>query len=94
MCVGKCAFSVANWWPKCGVLREFYWGGAVQVQWIQQDLAIVLQVRSPPPLPTIFLMDGYLTKIRGGKKGQIRSMIRFLQEFSAARVTAGFSDAE
>jgi putative ABC transport system permease protein len=25
--------------------------------------------RSPPPLPTIFLMDGHLTKTRGGKKG-------------------------
>jgi hypothetical protein len=34
-------------------------------------------VRSPPPLPSIFLMDGHLTKTRGGKKGQIRPMIRF-----------------
>jgi hypothetical protein len=34
--------------------------------------------RFPPPLPSIFLMDdGHLTKIRGGKKGQIRQLIRF-----------------
>src|SRR6266852_3810849 len=32
-------------------------------------------VRSPPPLPSIFLMDGHLTKTRGGKKGQITLMI-------------------
>jgi hypothetical protein len=48
-----------------------------------------LLVRSPPPLPSIFLMDGHLTKTRGGKKGQIRPMIRFCVFFSAARVTTG-----
>jgi hypothetical protein len=41
-----------------------------------------MRFRSPPPLPTIFLMDGYLTKTRGGKKGQIRPMIRFRFLFS------------
>lgn len=40
------------------------------------------RVRSPPPLPSIFLMDGHLTKTRGGKKGQIRPMIRFCVFFS------------
>jgi len=44
-----------------------------------------MQIRSPPPLPTIFLMDGQLAKKRGGKKEQIRPMIWFLH-FSAARV--------
>jgi hypothetical protein len=33
------------------------------------------------PLPSIFLMDGHLTKTRGGKKGQIRPMIRFCVSF-------------
>ena len=37
--------------------------------------------RFPPPLPSIFLMDGHLTKTRGGKKGQIRPMIRFCVSF-------------
>jgi hypothetical protein len=32
-------------------------------------------------------MGGHLTKIRGGKKGQISRMIRFLCFFAAARVT-------
>jgi hypothetical protein len=41
-----------------------------------------LLVRSPPPLPTIFLMDGHLRKTRGGKKGQIRPMVRFRFSFS------------
>jgi hypothetical protein len=36
-------------------------------------------------------MDGHLTKTRGGKKGQIRPMIRFCVSFSAARVTSGFA---
>jgi len=40
-------------------------------------------------LPSIFLMDGHLTKIHGGKKGQISPMIRFLCFFAAARVTTG-----
>jgi hypothetical protein len=34
-------------------------------------------------------MDGHLTKIRGGKKGQISRMIRFVCFFAAARVTTG-----
>jgi hypothetical protein len=34
------------------------------------------------------LMDGHLTKTRGGKKGQIRWMVRF-HFFSAVRVTTG-----
>ena len=46
--------------------------------------------RSPPPLPTIFLIGRDLVKTRGGKRGQIASMIRFVREFSAARVTTGF----
>jgi hypothetical protein len=36
--------------------------------------------RSPPPLPTIFLMGRGLAK-RGGKRGQITSMIRFVRGF-------------
>ncbi len=36
-------------------------------------LSTSLLVRSPPPLPTIFLMIGHLAKTRGGKKGQILS---------------------
>src|SRR6202035_422579 len=36
-----------------------------------------------------FLMDGHLTKTRGGKKGQIRPMIRFCVFLLAARVTSG-----
>ncbi len=36
-------------------------------------------------------MDRYLTKARGGKKGQIRPMIRFCVP-SAARVTTGRVD--
>src|SRR5260370_26538437 len=44
-------------------------------------------IRSPPPLPSIFLIDGYLTKSRGGKKGPTRPMI--LCFFAAARVTTG-----
>ena len=48
-----------------------------------------MRFRSPPPLPSIFLMEGHLTKTRGGKKGQIRAMIRFCVFFSAARVTTG-----
>src|SRR6202158_1037958 len=47
-------------------------------------------VRSPPPLPTILLIGRDLAKTRGGKRGQISPMIRFVREFSAARVTAGF----
>jgi hypothetical protein len=42
-----------------------------------------------PPLPSIFLMDGQLTKTRGGKKGQIREMLRFCVFFPAVRVTTG-----
>jgi hypothetical protein len=34
-------------------------------------------VRSPPPLPTILLAGRHLPKTRGGKKGQLRPMIRF-----------------
>lgn len=30
--------------------------------------------RFPPSLPSIFLMDGHLIKIRGAKKGQISRM--------------------
>jgi hypothetical protein len=37
-------------------------------------------------------MGGHLTKTRGGKKGQIRPMIRFCVPFSAARVTTGHVD--
>ena len=48
-----------------------------------------MQFRSPPPLPTIFLMDGHLAKTRGGKKGQIKLMIRFRFLFLATRVTTG-----
>ena len=33
------------------------------------------------PEPFIFLMDGHLTKTRGGKKGQIRPMARFRFSF-------------
>jgi hypothetical protein len=40
-----------------------------------------LLVRSPPPLPSIIVMDGHLTKTHGGKKGQIRSMVRFRFSF-------------
>jgi hypothetical protein len=36
-----------------------------------QALLKYLSFRSPPPLPSIFLMDGHLTKIRGGKKGRL-----------------------
>lgn len=36
-----------------------------------------MNFRSPPPLPSIFLMDGHLTKTRvGNKKGQIGAMTR------------------
>ena len=50
-----------------------------------------LNNNSIPTAPTIRLSDGWtLSKTRGGKKGQIRPMIRFVQEFSAARVTTGF----
>ena len=48
-----------------------------------------MQFRSPPPLPSIFLMDGYLTKTRGGKKGQIRPMTRFCVLFQRHEVTTG-----
>src|SRR6267142_135314 len=48
-----------------------------------------MRFRSPPPLPSIFLMDEHLTKTRGGKKGQIRPMIWFLCFFAATRVTTG-----
>src|SRR6266850_3302909 len=34
-------------------------------------------------------MNGRLAKTRGGKKGQIGPMLRFVREFSAARVTIG-----
>ncbi len=50
-------------------------------------------VRSPPPLPTIFLIGRDLTKTRGGKRGQITSMIRFVREVLAARVTTGLQDS-
>jgi len=43
-----------------------------------------------PPLPTILLIGRDLAKTRGGKRGQISPMVRFVCEFSAARVTAGF----
>src|SRR6266576_1489362 len=44
------------------------------------------RVRSPPPLPTIFLIGRDLAKTRGGKRGQIHSLA-FLR---ISRVTAGF----
>src|SRR3984957_3941583 len=49
-----------------------------------------MQIRSPPPLPTIFPTGRDLVKTRGGKRAQITPMIRFVREFSAARVTTGF----
>jgi hypothetical protein len=54
-----------------------------------QALFSSLSFRSRPPLPTIFLIGRHLAKTRGGKRGQITSMIRFVREISAARVTAG-----
>jgi transposase len=39
---------------------------------------------------TVSLTPAQLTRSRGGKKGQISSMIRFVHWFSAARVMAGF----
>jgi hypothetical protein len=41
----------------------------------------VTWTRSPPPLPSIFLMDGHLSRTRKGKKGQIRPVIRFCVSF-------------
>src|SRR5438445_5684649 len=38
-------------------------------------------VRSPPPLPIILLIGRNLAKTRGGKKGQITPMIRFVRIF-------------
>src|SRR5258708_34767055 len=49
--------------------------------------------RSPPPLPTIFLIGRDLTKTRGGRRGQIGPMIRFVRTFSAARMPTGLTPA-
>jgi hypothetical protein len=49
-----------------------------------------MQFRSPPPLPTIFLIGRDLAKMRGGKRAQITLMIRSCVNFSTARVTTGF----
>src|ERR1700721_4872766 len=49
-----------------------------QGQQNQRDLVKVPKFRSPPPLPTILLAGRHLPKTRGGKKGQIHAMIRFL----------------
>jgi hypothetical protein len=54
-----------------------------------RDLELWGHVRSPPPLPTIFQIGRNLAKMRGGKRGQITPMIRFLREVPAARVTTG-----
>jgi hypothetical protein len=63
----------------------------MQVNWfLGYAVSIALLVRSPPPLPTIFLMGGHLPKKRGGKKGQTRPMdgpVPFL--FLAVRVITG-----
>ncbi len=48
------------------------------IESITYGFSTPLLVRSPPPLPSIFLMEGHLAKSRGGKKGQIRPIIRFL----------------
>jgi hypothetical protein len=39
------------------------------------------EIRSPPLLPSIFLVDGHLTKTRGGKMRQISRMVRFCVSF-------------
>jgi hypothetical protein len=48
-------------------------------------------VGSIPTAPTNHLPDwSDLDKTRRGKRGQIIPMIRFVRDFSAARVTTGF----
>ena len=41
-----------------------------------------MRFRSPPPLPSIFLMGGYLTKTRGGKKRRLGRGPGFVSYFS------------
>jgi hypothetical protein len=47
-----------------------------------RDLEVLFNNSIPHrPYHLIVLMDGHLTKTRGGKKGQIRLMIRFRVPF-------------
>ena len=71
-------------YPPCTSLGRIkcFWRFSRLIESVTYASSTPLLVRSPPPLPSIFLMDGHLTKTRGGKKGQIRPMIRFCVSFS------------
>jgi hypothetical protein len=79
----ECQTPILPVYPACTSVQRF--GGFSQfccfVVSITCASSTSLIVRSPPPLPFISLMDGHLTKTRGGKKGQIRPMVRFRFSF-------------
>jgi len=84
-------------YPPCTSLGRIrcFWRFSRLMEPVTYAPSTSLLVRSPPPLPFIFLMDGHLTKRRGGKKGQTTPLVRFfLCEFSAVRVTTGFAGLE
>src|SRR6266446_6893539 len=58
-----------------------FWRFSRLIESVTYASSTPLLVRSPPPLPSIFLIDGHLTKTRGGKKGQISPMVRFRFSF-------------
>jgi len=77
--VHKLFLSGVSVYPACtslGPIRCF-WRFSRLIETVTYAFSVSLLVRSPPPLPFIFLMDGHLTKRRGGKKGQIRPLVRF-----------------
>ena len=71
--------ETATVYPACTSLKRIpsFWRFSRLVESVTYVLSTSLLVRSPPPLPTIFLIGRDLTNSRGGKRGQIRPLIRF-----------------